>query len=138
MATLDVSNAFPVDDIIDVGLANLVGEAHSTAFDKGWWDAQTLPSQSETDYDLVLKTVPEKLALIHSEVSEALEAYREGENHTYLDARGKPEGLPAELADVVIRVADLCGALGIDLGEAVMRKMAYNKTRSHRHGGKIC
>lgn len=138
MFPTETIRALTEEEVISGGLENLVGEAHSTAFDKGWWDAQTLPSQSEVDYDLALKTVPEKLALIHSEVSEALEAYREGENHLYLDANGKPEGLPAELADAVIRISDLCGALGIDLGDAVVKKMQYNETRSHRHGGKIC
>lgn len=66
------------------------------------------------------------IALIHSECSEALEAFR------------KDKGMAAiaeELADVVIRVGDLCGYLGIDLEDAVLRKMAYNETRPYRHGG---
>lgn len=48
----------------------------------------------------------------------------------------KPEGVTYEFADIVIRVADLCGSLGIDLQAAVEKKMAYNTTRSYRHGGK--
>ena len=95
---------------------------------KGWWDGAMLDPN----------TLGAKLALIHSEVSEALECVRDGEMTGYLDATkdGKPEGLPFELADVVVRVADLCGALGIDLDEAVTTKMAFNATRKHRHGGR--
>ena len=79
--------------------------------------------------------MPEKLALIHSEISEALEDYRDGLMETTVHA-GKPEGFSIELADAVIRIFDLCGHLGIDLGEAVELKSAYNEMRPHRHGGK--
>ena len=49
---------------------------------------------------------------------------------------GKPEGIAAELADAVIRSADLCGALGIDLEEVISEKMKYNEGRPYRHGKK--
>ena len=70
--------------------------------------------------------VPAILALIHSEVSEALEAFRANN----LDNFGE------ELADVLIRVLDCAPGLGIDIEGAVRAKLAYNKTRGHRHGGK--
>ncbi|OHE41493.1 MAG: hypothetical protein A2Y16_05485 [Tenericutes bacterium GWF2_57_13] len=48
----------------------------------------------------------------------------------------KPEGIPSELADIVIRVMDICGYHGIDLEAAIAEKMEYNRTRPMRHGGK--
>lgn len=48
----------------------------------------------------------------------------------------KPEGVPVELADTVIRVLDTCEAYGIDLGFEIRRKMEYNETRAFRHGGR--
>lgn len=77
--------------------------------------------------------IAEKLCLIHSEVSEALECNRNGEPDYWMSGP-KPEGLATELADVVIRVADLCGALGIDLQFMLHQKMKYNSTRPHKHG----
>lgn len=66
------------------------------------------------------------LALIHSEVSEALEA----------DRKGDTEGFIEELADICIRVFTLCGEIGIDLDQAIRDKMEKNKLREYRHGGK--
>lgn len=48
----------------------------------------------------------------------------------------KPIGIAVELADVLIRIADTCGRYNIPLEEALKLKLAYNKTRPHRHGGK--
>lgn len=48
----------------------------------------------------------------------------------------KPEGVPTELADAVIRILDTCEVAGIDLGFEIERKMAYNETRAIRHGGR--
>jgi NTP pyrophosphatase (non-canonical NTP hydrolase) len=73
------------------------------------------------------------LANIHGEVSEALECVRDGYVIGYQTGE-KPEGLPSELADIVIRVADLCGHLGINLERAIEVKMQYNATRPHKHG----
>jgi len=107
---------------------SLVAEAHATARDKGWWEDVEAPEQR----------VPEALALIHSEVSEALEEYRSDTTEYRERADGKPEGLGVELADAIIRIADLAGALNIDLTFCLRRKLAFNKTRSHRHGAKKC
>lgn len=70
--------------------------------------------------------VPEKLALIHSEVSEALEGYRKNLLDDHLQHRKMFE---VELADVIIRVFDLAGAEGLDLGGAIEEKLEYNKKR---------
>ena len=80
------------------------------------------------------------MALVHSEISEALEVYRdlgkEGLSKNWNEENGKPEGFTVELADAIIRIADMCGAYGLDLEESLTKKMEYNKSRPYRHGGK--
>jgi len=61
---------------------------------------------------------------------------RNGEPDYHIGENGKPEGVASELADTVIRICDLAGMLGLDLGKAIVEKMVYNETRPHRHGGK--
>lgn len=86
----------------------------------------------------------EKMLLIISEISEALEEFRDhrGIREIYYkpgrtpDDPKKPEGIPIELADVAIRLLDFCEANGIDLEEAIAEKHAYNLTRPFKHGGK--
>lgn len=85
------------------------------------------------------RTFVEKLALVHSEISEALEEYRDGHliDETYVKD-GKPEGVPIELADAVIRIFDIAGIYGIDIDAAITQKQTFNRTRPFRHGGKTC
>jgi hypothetical protein len=82
----------------------------------------------------------EKMALIHSEISEALEEFRNGralaEVYDSDEDSRKPEGVPIELADAVIRILDFCAANDIDLAHAIELKLAYNRIRPFRHGGK--
>lgn len=148
------------DESRDVTIRELVTRSHSLAVSKGWYQGQTWDDGEVKSHAI---NVPEKLALIHSEVSEALEAYRIDGTHTrcwfcngeglvegspcaecdgaalqqiHYDAKGKPEGVITELADVLIRIADLCGALNLDLATAIEIKHSYNATREFRHGGK--
>ena len=110
-------------------------------------------------------SVPEDIALMHSELSEALEEHRNGgvPHETWYEFRlafgakmtvnsrdvsnipegaelfgklGKPIGMPSEMADVIIRILHFAGKHGIDLDKAVTEKMAYNEYRPYRHGGK--
>lgn len=80
----------------------------------------------------------EKIALCHSELSEAIEELRDGHKpwETYFNGE-KPEGYPIELADAVIRIMYICGHHKIDLAMAIAVKMQYNQTREYRHGGKV-
>lgn len=56
---------------------------------------------------------------------------------TYTGVQAKPEGLPSELADVVIRVMSLAETLEIDLAQIILEKITYNATRGSMHGGKV-
>lgn len=78
-----------------------------------------------------------KLALIHSEVSEAVECVLAGDLDLREGDDGKPEGLVVELADAVIRVFDFCGRYALGLAVGIWRKHAFNAKRAHRHGGKL-
>ncbi len=82
-------------------------------------------------------SIPEQVALIHSEASEALESFRNNEPLTWTADKGKPEGIGSEYADIVIRIGHYCEALGIDLEAELIRKLDYNLTRGFRHGGKV-
>lgn len=67
--------------------------------------------------------VAEKIALIHSEISEAFEAYR----HQNIDGK---DGFKEELGDAVQRILHLCGALDIDIEKAILKKLNFNKDRN--------
>lgn len=114
-------------------IKELQSEVHELARSKGWWPELDCGGQPSTNDILA------KLALIHSEVSEAVEEARKGGLEAYYAVPDikKPEGSVVELADAVIRIMDLCGALGLDLESAILEKHNYNKTRSYRHGGKL-
>jgi hypothetical protein len=115
---------------------------HRNAVDHGWWEGEETtnhPPSKTTDNAhmkrLIDAAIP-KLLMIHSEISEGVEELREKRFNTWYNEDGKPEGLVVELADAVIRIFDLCGALGLDIERAIAEKHEYNKGRPFRHGGK--
>ena len=113
-------------DAVDI----LVGECHDASRKAGWW------YDLKTDIDLRRHAcegtrfgkalVAEKLCLIHSEVSEAMEGHRK---NLMDDKLPTFKAITVELADACIRIFDLAGALGLDLGPALAAKMAYNVQR---------
>jgi len=78
-----------------------------------------------------------KLALIHSEITEAVEAVLDGDEQVRIGENGKPEGVAIEVADAAIRCLDFCGGYELDMEAAVQLKHSYNATRSVKHGGKL-
>ena len=111
-------------------IRTIQAECHAIAREKGWHDDDESQSRQST---LKMMTW---MALIHSEVSEAVEELRQGRIATVTRPDGKPEGFASELADIVIRVFDTAGAMGIDMESEIRAKMDYNTTRPYRHGGK--
>jgi NTP pyrophosphatase (non-canonical NTP hydrolase) len=104
---------------------------------KGWWDGiEDTSIFCINDEGKRARSLPEQIALMHSELSEALEAIRIDDRPYHVNEKGKPEGWGVELADCVIRIMDTCQHYDVDLQGLVELKMRYNETRPHRHGGK--
>lgn len=102
-------------------ISELVEKAYQNSKNHGFWEEE--------------KNFGEVIALMHTELSEAFEEYREGKNinETYYEEDGKPCGIPSELADVVIRIFDFCGGVDIDLEKIILEKMKYNESRPQKH-----
>ena len=77
------------------------------------------------------------LGLLCTEVAEAIDDVVAERWEATTRPDGKPEGLPSEIADVLIRACDSAGALGIDLDAVLRQKLDYNRGRPYRHGGKV-
>lgn len=95
-----------------INLNDLAKDNHQNSIEKGWYEPEP--------------TVPELLCMIHSEVSEVVDAYR----------NGRDDEIGEELADIILRTLDLSAHMEIDIHSTVLNKLEYNKTRPYRHGGK--
>jgi NTP pyrophosphatase (non-canonical NTP hydrolase) len=120
----------------DVALAGdtLQQQCHGAAHAAGWWGfgeldlVEVVRSGADTPATKLLAgaLVAQKLMLSVSELAEAMEGHRKGLKDDKLPHR---DMLEVELADTVIRVFDLAGAMGYDLGGAIAEKMAFNAQR---------
>ena len=97
----------------------LTHAVHANAVEHGWWEEDR---------------GTEPLLLMHTEISEAVEALRAG-NPESKKIPGHSH-VAEELADAVIRVLDYCGKHNINIGAAITAKHDYNRSRPYRHGGK--
>ena len=111
-------------------IEELQSSIHQANILAGWWtdlsNNMDLAQEARQGTRLGKAIVAEKLCLIHSEISESMEGHRKGLQDDKLSHRLM---LEVEMADAVIRVLDLCGALELDLAGAIFEKLSYNKTR---------
>ncbi len=133
-ADIDVNDA-PIQGELSRAGTMLTMICHGASLKAGWWHDNKMDRdlvdliknpQSPIEARLAKALVAEKLCLTHSEVSEGMEGHRKGLPDDKLTHRSM---LEVELADAVIRIADLAGALDLDLGGAIAEKMAFNAVR---------
>lgn len=111
-----------------IAIQELVNECHIRSVKAGWFTS--LETGERLD-----RNIPEMLCLIHSEISEALEGHRKNLMDDKLQHR---KSIEVELADALIRIADLAGYLSLDLGGAVVEKLVYNESRAdHKLANRI-
>ena len=114
-------------------IKELVQKAHTNALEKGFWYNFYINRiikecrEDELENELENAFISQNLLLIVSEVTEAMEGLRKNDMDNFRE----------ELADVAIRLADLAGALEIDLEEEIVKKMEKNKNRPHMHNKKF-
>lgn len=120
---------YPTARLPAASLATIINETcrllHDYNLDKGWWEYYFGGNGSKSKD--AAHEVGAKMALIHSEISEALEGFRRSENDSHIPTRPAVE---VELADACIRIFDLAGRLGLDLGGAIVEKQLYNEIRA--------
>ena len=136
------------DDLLVTAIEIAQSHMHGVAFDAGWWHNFETNEDMRFNYDIPYKpehhhrSITEMITLMHSELSEAFEGYRKNEMDDHLPNRYSFE---VELADLIIRVFDCAGGLGLNLAHAVSEKLQYNKNRPDhkienrkKPGGKTC
>jgi len=102
---------------------DLVAKAYLNANEKGFWsDLECNLEDAETQEQF--NAIGNRLMLIVGEVAEAQEGLRNNDKDNFRE----------ELADIAIRLADLCGGLEIDLEHEIIKKMLKNKNREYKHG----
>lgn len=104
------------------GINVAVAKYHTESAARGWWI-----HAHHDDPEVLMHVCAGKIALIHSEVSEALEGMRKNKMDEHLPHR---RSIEVELADALIRIFDLAGKLGLDLGGATVEKGRYNSVRA--------
>ena len=129
--TFNPTEAMPISALsapVHVAGNTLVKACYEAAFKSGWWiDTETGEDVRAWPEKYMKLWVAAKLALVHSEVSEGLEGHRKGLKDDKLPHR---DMLEVELADAVIRICDLAGGLGMDLGGAIAEKLEFNANRA--------
>jgi NTP pyrophosphatase (non-canonical NTP hydrolase) len=114
-------------------ISRVAHEVHRVNVDNGWW--------RERDEIAVLhpngkhQVTLAALALVVSEVAEAMEAVRKHDPTTWADTKTK-DTFARELAGATLRIMDLAAWTGVDLGEAIRAELEANKARGYKHGGK--
>jgi len=97
---------------------------YETSKEHGFWDEEP--------------NLAEKIALMHSELSEALEILRIPGGLSFMSQKiPKRTALEEEMADALIRIFDFCGYLKLNIGAALIDKTIYNEKRPHKHGKKF-
>lgn len=128
-----------VPDLFRDALGAMETEVYDCNVANGWFDEN--------------RSFGDDIALLHSEVSEMFEAFRDcgladttQESCKVRSSNGwhdsethlcKPEGVGSEAADILVRLLDTCYRYDIDLASEFVRKLAFNRTRGHKHGGKL-
>ena len=116
-------------------LTTEIGEAYEAFRDGGapaqvWYEEKVLAYRA-TGEPIVTGGKHLSVTVQHETPYPSLPGGDEDREHPY-----KPCGVPSEIADLIIRALDFSGEHGIDIERAVLEKMAYNKTRPFKHGGK--
>lgn len=103
-----------------MAIQSVQATVHQACVDAGWYEDINTGEPIQRNFG-------EVLALMHSELSEALEGHRKGLMDDHLPHRKMVE---VELADCIIRILDTAGAMGLDIGGAIQEKFAYNQHRA--------